>query len=374
MLRSNPINQSVRCILKPIFSLFLVTSFSASLFGQSTEQFNPTPITENQIEGRIKARDIGDSRLTTYYFSFNASRGDIFVNVVASNFNGDIDIFSLEGMQPRTKITIYADSSVSETGRVIYMRKPEKMLLRIQGRPPNDDPASYQIKFAGSFKPLERIASNEDPALPEIEARNRGPVRVNSVGTIIEDPEAAVSENKQPAVATSGADASQNTDALPVAAIDPATDPEDAVSSDIPSTFDPRKKAEAVKLEPLSRTRPVVIFDDPFGEPKPKPDDETGEITVQVKKNATQTSAVVVIERVPEEERGKMDPAKEAELKAAALAKISLVITLKNGKEFKKRMSKVSSFNVFDGVLKVVEIDGEVTRFSILDVAKITID
>jgi len=37
-------------------------------------------------------------------------------------------------------------------------------------------------------------------------------------------------------------------------------------------------------------------------------------------------------------------------------------------------MNQVSSFNVFDGVLKIVGVDGRVTKFSILDVKKITIE
>ena len=151
---------------------------------QSSDQNFPTPVSSNQLGGTIKARAIGDSRQTTYYFTFNGSQGDMFINVVTNNFNGDIDIFAAEGLRPLTKIVIYADSSENETGRVIYLRKPEKILMRIQGRTPNDDPATFQIKFAGSF-----IASSETetdaPKLPEITRENESGVIVNSVGTII---------------------------------------------------------------------------------------------------------------------------------------------------------------------------------------------
>ena len=152
---------------------------------QSSDQNFPTPITSNELSGTIKARDIGDARLTTYFFTFNGNQGDIFINVVTKNFNGDIDVFAVEGLRPLTKIVVYADSSDNETGRVIYLRKPEKILMRIQGRSPNDDPATFQIKFAGSFAPGEFTAETETPKLSESRKESNSDVIVNSVGTII---------------------------------------------------------------------------------------------------------------------------------------------------------------------------------------------
>ena len=64
---------------------------------------------------------------------------------------GQIDIFTADGLRPLTKIVIFADAASNETGRIVYLRRPERLLLRIQGRTPNDDAAAYRIKFAGSF-------------------------------------------------------------------------------------------------------------------------------------------------------------------------------------------------------------------------------
>jgi hypothetical protein len=91
--------------------------FSAN--AQSTNQSYPTAITSNEISGRIAARDIGDARLTGYFYAFNGGQGDIFINIQTSNFNGDIDIFTAGSLKPLTKITIYADDTGSETGRVM---------------------------------------------------------------------------------------------------------------------------------------------------------------------------------------------------------------------------------------------------------------
>ena len=49
--------------------LLSVLSIALALAGaaaaQSTNQNFPTPITSNEIEGTIKARDVGDARLTS---------------------------------------------------------------------------------------------------------------------------------------------------------------------------------------------------------------------------------------------------------------------------------------------------------------------
>ena len=134
-------------------SLFLLLGLvlPTLILAQSTTQDFPTPVTTNEIDGTINARDVGDARLTTYFYTFNGTQGDLFINVNSQNFNGDIDVFTADGLDPVTKIVMYADSSVNETGRVVYLRKPEKLILRVQGRTPGDDPATFRIKFAGSF-------------------------------------------------------------------------------------------------------------------------------------------------------------------------------------------------------------------------------
>ncbi len=332
-----------------------------SIFSQSTEQNSPTPITSNQINGRINARDIGDARLTTYYYIFNGNRGDIFINVLTKNFNGDLDVFTLDGLKPRTKITVYADSSENETGRVIYMRKPEKLLLRIQGRTPNDDPADYQVKFAGSFAPSEALAASDDLKRPEAESAEEGAVRVNSVGTIIEEPE--------PDRKAEDLNVDIRKDALADSA--DKSKPKDKPKREVPSTLDPTKKTETVLKEATAQNRPRVLIEDPFKDKKAA-DEDAKDVTVSINDKPKRGSTIVTIERAPVEEEA-LSPEEAAKKKTAALRKISLVIKLKDGKTFKRRMHRVSSFNVFDGVLKVVAIDGKVTKFSILDVEKITI-
>ncbi len=68
--------------------------------------------------------------------------------------------------------------------------------MRIQGRTPNDDPATFYIKFAGSFKPLAPSGLAENVEIPKVEVDRTGTVRVNSVGTIIEEPKTAEVDEK----------------------------------------------------------------------------------------------------------------------------------------------------------------------------------
>lgn len=153
---------------------------------QSSDQNFPTPVTTNEINGVIKARDIGDPRLTTYFYTFDGTQGDVFINVVSKNFNGDIDVFTAEALAPLAKMVMYAGTDSTETGRLIYLRKPEHLILRVQGRTPNDDPATFRVKFGGSFVALQPRKVEEAPTVAGANDDGDKPgVQVNSVGTIV---------------------------------------------------------------------------------------------------------------------------------------------------------------------------------------------
>ncbi len=99
--------------------MFCVLSFFVFAFStnaQSTDQSFPTPILTNEIEGRIAARDVGDARLTTYFYIFSGAQGDIFINVKTSNLDGDIDVFAVENLRPLTKITVFPKRRKTKRG------------------------------------------------------------------------------------------------------------------------------------------------------------------------------------------------------------------------------------------------------------------
>jgi hypothetical protein len=100
---------------------------------QSTLPDTPTPITANVIEGRITPRDIGDSRTTSYFYTFDTVQGDLEVSVTSENLEGDIDLYVKGNLQPLTKVTLLATGSASEVRRTIFMRAGAPLLLRVQG-------------------------------------------------------------------------------------------------------------------------------------------------------------------------------------------------------------------------------------------------
>lgn len=348
--------------IKTIFVFVFIFCAAVFTFAQSGDQNFPTPITSNEISGTINARAIGDSRLTTYYFTFNGNQGDIFINVVTKNFNGDIDVFSVEGLRPLTKIVVYADSSDNETGRVIYLRKPEKILLRIQGRTPNDDAATFQIKFAGSFAASSETETDA-PKLPEIKRENESGVIVNSAGTIIGIKPKPTPEPKDIVVEKTGDD----TDEI----VEEKTE-EAKVAENVDEKTEPRKK----------EIPQVIITDDLQTKDEPKSDetaaktgdeseekadlpDENKEMKTPEKPDENDTAE----EEKPKKVKEKTKKEKELE----ALANIRLVVLLKDGGKIERPMSEILKFGVEKGTLTIIHKDGSISRYSILDVESITI-
>ncbi len=326
--------------------LLFCAAFSA--FAQSNDQNFPTPLTNNQLDGSIKARDIGDSRLTTYFFTFDGGQGDIFINVVTNNLNGDIDIFTVEGLRPLTKIVLYADSSDYETGRVIYLRKPEKILLRIQGRSPNDDPATFKIKFAGSFIASSDIESDTAPKMPEVRKENDSGVIVNSVGTIIGIKPKPTPQPRETVAAKIEPKKSE--------AVEEKTEIE--TEKNEPEKVETPQVIVTENVTPSEETKPAETVEN-----KPK---ETK--TLEITNEPTEEKPKAKKERV---RKTKEKPKKETE--PNPLENIRLVVLLKDGGKIERPMSEVVKFGVEKGILTIINKDGTISRYSILDVEKVTI-
>ena len=330
-------------------ALAFVFAAAVSTAAQSTEQAFPTAVTTNEITGSIPARDIGDARTTTYYYTFNGTQGDVFMNVVTKNLNGDIDLFAADGLRSLTKIVVYADSADNETGRVIYLRKPEKLLLRVQGRTPNDHPATFRIKFAGSFAAAEDTGEKR-PELPEVRAQNESGVTVNSVGTII-----AVAPKPTP---------------VPPAAKAEEDDVADRAEAEKPKP-EPADKPVAAEVETEKRTEVVVTDNLP---PAEKP---AAAPPLDRRRRTPAEAAAERRRRAAAAERAKREAAeaRAAEERAAdPLANVRLVVSFKDGGRVEKMMPEVLRFSVDRGVLTIVYRDGNIDRYQMVNVAKVTIE
>jgi hypothetical protein len=306
----------------------------------------------------IKARDVGDSRVTTYYYWFEGSQGDVFVNLVTKNFAGDVDIFIQSGLRPLTKIVVYPDFGETETGRVIYLRKPEKLMLRVQGRTPNDEPAQFRVKFAGSFIAVK--GDGLEPEIPKVTGETVGSVRVNSVGTILAPPPKPVKDETE----------------TPVAAVD-------ATQKEVDSKEKPKIETDAETTEPRSVPKvEVVVTDDTLKEPTMKttakrtapPPRRRNTRTAPPKKVAAPSESTA--SESVEKKDNEVDTPAEAKTAAKAdpLENVQLVIVFKDGRRIERPLLDVASFQVVRGVLTVTARGGRIGRYSMVDVAKVTIE
>ena len=367
-------------------SRFLLISFASALLSlgisaQSPDVSFPTPVETNEINGTIRARDIGDSRVTSYFYTFDGGQGDLFINVVTSNFSGDIDVFAADALRPLTKMVIYPDGGTNETGRLIYLRKGERLILRIEGRSPNDDAAMYRIKFGGSFIALTGQKVEDEPTVAKTTPDDSG-IKVNSIGTIVAvtpkikptpkpvepgpEPVAVVSSVKQPPTAVKSK------------TVPPAADKRS--STEVATVFGKKKrppaaadtappKRETAATEPEAETvEPKPELDESKPEsPAPAPPAAASKVTANSKAAASKTKAARAASKPPKAAPEPLEP------KPDPLASIHLVVELKDGNLIERPMSEVQKFSVDKGVLTVIGKDGKIAKYSILDVSKVTI-
>jgi len=367
-----------------ITTFVVILTLSLNAFSQSNNQLFPTPVTSNEINGKIKARDIGDSRLTTYFYAFNGEQGDVFINVVTNNFSGDIDIFSNDGAKTLTKIVVYADSAATETGRVVYLRKSEKLLLRIEGRTPNDDEATFRIKFAGSFRAITDGKTVEEPKLPEIKQDTSTGIRVNSVGTIIEViPKPTPQPKEVPVAVTEKTDKKEvvkeisigtEEEETVVAETSPTNEKTDEKVTEIAANTDKSDENETEEVpikekNPSSKTKPKTV--------KEKKPVKTGDVKKEEKVKTSEKEAekgeektVATTSKTPKPKKTKTEKVVEPD----PLANIRLVVVLKDGTKIERPMNEVLKFGVDKGILTIITKDGTIGRYSILDVAKMTVE
>ncbi|MCY7345358.1 MAG: hypothetical protein LH614_03985 [Pyrinomonadaceae bacterium] len=336
-------------IVKILCLLCILGGSIFSVKAQSTNQSFPTAITTSEISGKILARDLGDARLTSYFYVFNATQGDVFINVVTTNLNGDIDIFTADNLRPLAKITLYADASDNETGRVIYLRQPAKLILRIEGRTPNDDAAIFRVKFAGSFAPAS-LAENPEAETPQIKTDNQTDIRVNSVGTIIEIKPKPTPKPKEIIAEIKTVPKENKVETL--------------TKNNLPITekkVEDEKKAEVIITERVDKDK---VETETVKETKKEP--------TEIVKETTETEKVAETKPIkkPKEKIKKVEtpPAPNP------LENIRLKVTLKDGSIIEHPMSEVERFNVVKGILTIITKDGKIERYSILDVAKTTIE
>jgi hypothetical protein len=362
----------------------VITLAALPAFSQSTLQDYPTAITANEISGTIKPRNLGDSRLTTYYYALTGEQGDLFINLVTRNFNGDIDVFTQNGLRPVAKIVVYADYGDNETGRAIYLRKPERLILRVQGRSPNDEDATFRLKFAGSFLAMRPDEIAAAPELPKVSAAARSVERKETTVSA----SAARPDEDKPKVRSN--DREIPAEVEPIASVGDPESKSPVVANTEKETISPKP------FSPEADTKTAVK--ETAAPPPPRANNSRRQtrppeeaIKQPDKVDDEKVSADVPAERAAEPEnraertmgppfrtltgdRRRPTGVTPPEPKVDPLASVNLVVQMKDGGVIEKKMSEVSKFSVDKGILTIVLKDGTTSRYSIVNLAKVTIE
>ncbi|MDX6529177.1 MAG: hypothetical protein QOH41_1467 [Blastocatellia bacterium] len=332
--------------------------FAGITRAQSSDQNLPTPVLANDINGRIAALDLGDSRSTRHFYAFEGNPGDLLITIDGKNLNGDIDVFTAVTFRPLTKTTLYANSLSGEVTKGIYLRAHQILILRVEARTPNDEEGSYHIRFGGSFAPFSGgipVAENSKPQ--EDSARpNSGGRRLSSVGATIAQPtietppataEAKTVENEKPADDTATAN---------------KTTPSSAVKGR------PTRPA-ATARDSRRRTRPA--------RPKPAPSDTEAAKTSGVRTEASQPeSAKKEAGAAGEEKTTNSEKAEAAKSnpQELALPGAHLIIESRDGTKIDRPMSTVRRVVVEGGMIVIVLKTGRVERVAMSTVARMAIE
>lgn len=342
-----------RTIARCIHVLLLLAALVGYASAQSTDVAWPSPVRSNEVRGIIPARDLGDPRVTDHYYAFIANPGDILITVDGRNLNGDIDVFTSSSLRPLLKFTVYAGSS-SPITKGLYLRRQESLIIRVEGRTPDDDEAVYRLHFGGAFEPITSgpLVEHEDAleATTAAVTSSKGERRVSSVGARIDEPPTEVAETPK-------------AEPSPITSSEPESKPAAAK----PATRNARTRGTVAR-----RTRPVRT-------PKPKPakptPDETvakGETGEKPPAESSETESPSAPARPARRSRGSR-AAKPPAPQETEDSGPRLVIETSDGTLVDRAMGGVRRVTVENGQVVVIGKDGKIQRIPLASVVRMTI-
>lgn len=337
---------TTRSLTHYIWLSLLLAILAGQASAQSTDVAWPTPVRSNEVNTTIPARDIGDPRVTDHFYAFSATPGDLLITVDSRNFNGDVDVFTLSGLRPLLKFTVYAGSSASLITKSLYLRQPEDLLLRVEGRTPNDDEAVYRIRFGGSFQaitsgPLVEHDDAAQAAMAESGSGQKGR-RVTSAGARIAEPPSEVAAAPTP-------EPTPETPSLP--------EPK-AVAKPTARTTRPRRPTPR-------RTRPAAA---PKSGETAKAEDNN-----KPPAESSETEAPKTTTRTARRTRGAKAAAKPPVVQEPEDSGPRLVIETDDGTLVDRYMSSVRRVTVENGQVVVIGRDGKIQRIPLASVVRMTI-
>lgn len=336
-MRTTPPVSLYRHLVVALRLLALLCLLQPLAAAQSTSSEFPTPVRDNQISGSIQPRDLGDARLTSYFYAFNGTPGDLIVTVESSNLEGDVDVFTAGTLRPLAKVSMYGGTGNRGT-KTIFLRTRESLILRVEARTPNDAEGTFRVRFDGAFEPYV----GEAPTAPEIAvaapstSTGRKGRRVNSVGARIEEPE----PEPEPATASAPAET-----ASPSAKTPTATSPDEALET-------------AANTGRTTTARPTT----------PRTRRNTRPSTARTAPRTTRTRPSTTARRTqpPPEPQ----PATAPEPASGP----RLIIETRDGTRVERFMSTVRRVTVENGQIVVITRDGKVDRQPMSNVLRMAIE
>jgi hypothetical protein len=347
---------NVKRVLRRLGLLALLCCLPPASQAQSLDINTPTPVTSNEASGQIQPRDLGDARLTDHFYAFTGVPGDLLITVEGRNLNGDVDVFTVAGLRPLLKFSLYAETATPVT-KSIYLRKREDMIIRVEARTPNDDPGNYQLRFAGAFEPITSGPLFEAAQAAKIEPSVTEPTtgtgrRVTSVGARIDEPpEVAAAPTPEPTPEPTPAASLESTESA-------TTTPPEEVR---PAPRTPRRRVPGRR----TRTRPPV-------EQPAAAETETKAADSEVASEAEPAPArpSTPTTRGAARRRGTTPPvAQEPEVESGP----RLVIETNDGTLIDRYMSGVRRVTVENGRVVVVGKDGKIDRIPLANVVRMVI-
>jgi len=326
---------------------------------QSSEQSLPTPVLNNEITGKIKSLDLGDSRLTRHFYAFEGTPGDLLITIDSKNLNGDIDVFTAVTFRPLMKTTIYASSQTPEVTKGIYLRTRQILILRVEARTPSDDPGTYHVRFGGTFErfsggiPVAEASSAES----EETTGKSGANVLSSVGATIPRPpsESVETAEAKPSPSPSPENVAEK----------PAEETEAAkkttASTSRRTTRPPPRRSSRPAPKPSTSTKKT----EPARIEPPKTEGETAK--TETEKPSEEKPAVT---EKPVETATSSEKTKTQE----ALPAARLIIEEKDGTRIDRPMSTVRRVTIEGNAIVIIPKNGKIERIAMADVARMAIE
>jgi hypothetical protein len=364
-----------------VVAWFLLCVATGLAFSQSTDVEFPTPARENVVEGRIIARDLGDARLTQHFYTFTGTPGDLLIKIESANLEGDVDLFLTSGLRPVLKAGIYSGGGVAIINKTAYLKRREPMILRVEARTPDDNPGTYKITLSGAFEPYAgpEITPPTPPATTSLTPAGNGTVRVNSAGARIDPPEPpkpkpTPTPTETVAIATPPKPKGRARQPKPAPTPKPETatdgqpEPSEPAAPKTPAP-EPKPSRPPARTKPAPPAAEPATNDATANEPpkaKPKP----GPKTKPAKPKPTPAPEGETVNAEPAAPKPK--PAPKPPKPKPPVVQTQLILELKDGTKVTRE--DVRRVTIEKGAVVVITKDGKAERYSLLDVARMSVE